>query len=53
LFSIFSHGSNLFKNLDTADRLIPMIFPISGFLIHPDVAVIHAVFSQGLSHLLF
>ena len=32
LFSIFSHGSNLLKNLDTADRLNPMIFPISVFL---------------------
>ena len=31
LFSIFSHGSNLFKNLDTADRLNPMIFPIFFF----------------------
>jgi hypothetical protein len=31
LFSIFSHGSNLFKNLDTADRLNPMIFPIFVF----------------------
>ena len=29
LFSIFSHGSNLLKNLDTADRLNPIIFPIS------------------------
>jgi hypothetical protein len=32
LFSIFSHGSNLFKDLDTADRLNPMIFQISVFL---------------------
>jgi hypothetical protein len=32
LFSIFSHGSNLLKKLDTADRLNPMIFPISVFL---------------------
>jgi hypothetical protein len=32
LFSIFSHGSNLLKYLDTADRLNPMIFPISVFL---------------------
>ena len=31
LFSISSHGSNLFKNLDTADRLYPMIFPIFVF----------------------
>ena len=45
LFSIFSHGSNLFLNLDTVDRLNPMIFPIFFSLIHPDVAVIPAVFS--------
>jgi hypothetical protein len=31
LFSIFFHGSNLLKNLDTADRLNPMIFPIFVF----------------------
>jgi len=32
LFSMFSRWSNIFKNLDTADRLNPIIFPISVFL---------------------
>ena len=53
LFSISSHGSNLFKNLDIADRLNSMIFLILFFLIHPDVAEIPAVFSHGSSLLFF
>ena len=31
LFSMFSGWTNLFKNLDTADQLNPIIFPISVF----------------------